>query len=71
MKSVFSRNRADVAQSVEHQLPKLRVAGSIPVIRSILSWYSPLYLLLSFLFLIRPSLSFVDTFLHPAASRVR
>jgi hypothetical protein len=26
---------ADVAQSVEHQLPKLRVAGSIPVVRSI------------------------------------
>jgi hypothetical protein len=25
---------ADVAQSVEHQLPKLRVAGSIPVVRS-------------------------------------
>jgi [ribosomal protein S5]-alanine N-acetyltransferase len=24
---------ADVAQSVEHQLPKLRVAGSIPVVR--------------------------------------
>jgi hypothetical protein len=26
--------RADVAQLVEHQLPKLRVAGSIPVVRS-------------------------------------
>jgi hypothetical protein len=26
---------ADVAQLVEHQLPKLRVAGSRPVIRSI------------------------------------
>jgi hypothetical protein len=25
---------ADVAQLVEHQLPKLRVAGSIPVVRS-------------------------------------
>jgi hypothetical protein len=25
--------RADVAQLVEHQLPKLRVAGSIPVVR--------------------------------------
>jgi hypothetical protein len=24
---------ADVAQLVEHQLPKLRVAGSIPVVR--------------------------------------
>ena len=28
---------ADVAQLVEHQLPKLRVAGSNPVIRSNLS----------------------------------
>ena len=27
--------RADVAQLVEHQLPKLRVAGSIPVVRSL------------------------------------
>src|SRR5919106_5101974 len=26
--------RADVAQLVEHQLPKLRVAGSSPVVRS-------------------------------------
>jgi hypothetical protein len=26
---------ADVAQLVEHQLPKLRVAGSIPVVRSL------------------------------------
>ena len=25
---------AEVAQLVEHQLPKLRVAGSIPVVRS-------------------------------------
>jgi len=30
----YPRSRADVAQSVEHQLPKLRVAGSIPVVRS-------------------------------------
>src|SRR5205814_361643 len=29
------RLRADVAQLVEHQLPKLRVTGSSPVVRSI------------------------------------
>ncbi len=31
----YNAERADVAQSVEHQLPKLRVAGSIPVVRSL------------------------------------
>ncbi len=34
MKSTLMRY-AEVAQSVEHQLPKLRVAGSSPVFRSI------------------------------------
>ena len=29
----YPERDADVAQSVEHQLPKLRVAGSIPVVR--------------------------------------
>ena len=31
---IFATAFANVAQLVEHQLPKLRVAGSIPVIRS-------------------------------------
>jgi hypothetical protein len=31
--SGYDRGLADVAQLVEHQLPKLRVAGSIPVVR--------------------------------------
>ncbi len=30
----FAHLLAEVAQSVEHQLPKLRVAGSNPVFRS-------------------------------------
>jgi hypothetical protein len=30
----YNRPSADVAQLVEHQLPKLRVAGSNPVVRS-------------------------------------
>ena len=30
----YNRSHADVAQLVEHQLPKLRVAGSNPVVRS-------------------------------------
>ena len=30
----YPDRRADVAQLVEHQLPKLRVAGSNPVVRS-------------------------------------
>jgi hypothetical protein len=29
----YTQAGADVAQSVEHQLPKLRVAGSIPAVR--------------------------------------
>ena len=32
--SIFATAFANVAQLVEHQLPKLRVAGSNPVIRS-------------------------------------
>ena len=32
--SLHSRLNAEIAQLVEHQLPKLRVAGSIPVFRS-------------------------------------
>src|SRR6478672_11221657 len=35
--AMVERN-ADVAQLVEHQLPKLRVAGSNPVVRSHLPW---------------------------------
>jgi hypothetical protein len=31
---IFANAIAEVAQSVEHQLPKLRVAGSNPVFRS-------------------------------------
>ncbi len=31
---IFATSNANVAQLVEHQLPKLRVAGSNPVIRS-------------------------------------
>ena len=31
---IFATAKANVAQLVEHQLPKLRVAGSNPVIRS-------------------------------------
>ena len=31
---IFAASNANVAQLVEHQLPKLRVAGSNPVIRS-------------------------------------
>ena len=29
------KDRADVAQLVEHQLPKLRVVGSSPIVRSL------------------------------------
>ena len=36
---------ARVAQLVEHQFPKLRVAGSIPVSRSIINLNKPLELL--------------------------
>lgn len=33
-RSIFASANAEIAQSVEHQLPKLRVAGSNPVFRS-------------------------------------
>ncbi|KUK58126.1 MAG: hypothetical protein XD80_1017 [Synergistales bacterium 53_16] len=32
--------RADIAQPVEHRLPKPRVAGSNPVVRSIFLFFS-------------------------------
>ena len=41
------QHRAGVAQLVEHQLPKLRVAGSRPVSRSITSVKRSIYLILA------------------------